>query len=220
VGARPNKMSKDESEFFTTKLGWIISPSWKEAKSLEPTILYNDSQHNNIRSGLLGNGGRCLQFTNRRCFQIRKNKTLECFTCSQIILIFVLYCSNTGEHPHTDSDRFCLNCRHFCPGSLKTVASKTHVRQNTPPKTPWSSTNCFWEKAMLLPKIWGSVANLANFRQKVKKTDDRDQERPLSGESHKVTLLFRVTTFRMEMNTIQNMCPIWKAHLWCIHTWC
>jgi len=39
-------------------------------------------------------------------------------------------------------------------------------------------------------------------------------------ESHKVTLLFRVSTFRVEMNTIENMCPIWKAHLWCIHTWC
>jgi hypothetical protein len=27
-GDRENKMSKDECEFFTTKLGWIISPSW------------------------------------------------------------------------------------------------------------------------------------------------------------------------------------------------
>jgi hypothetical protein len=27
-GGRENKMSKDECEFFTTKLGWIISPSW------------------------------------------------------------------------------------------------------------------------------------------------------------------------------------------------
>jgi hypothetical protein len=27
-GGRENKMSKDECEFFTTKLGWIISPRW------------------------------------------------------------------------------------------------------------------------------------------------------------------------------------------------
>jgi len=31
---------------FTTKLGWILSPSFWGTKYLEATILYNDSQHN------------------------------------------------------------------------------------------------------------------------------------------------------------------------------
>jgi hypothetical protein len=31
---------------FTIKLGWIIWPSFQGVKSLEATILYNDSQHN------------------------------------------------------------------------------------------------------------------------------------------------------------------------------
>ncbi len=89
-------------------------------------------------------GGFSLQIGG--AFKYEKIKTLECFTCSQIILIFVLYCSNTGEHPHTDSDRFCLTCRHFCPGSLKTVASKTHVRQNTPPKKTVKFHKLLFEK--------------------------------------------------------------------------
>jgi hypothetical protein len=51
-GGIENKLSKDECEVFTTKLGWIISPSFSGAKCLEATILYNDSQHNGRQKGI------------------------------------------------------------------------------------------------------------------------------------------------------------------------
>jgi hypothetical protein len=44
-GGKENKMSKYECECFPTKLRWIISPRFQGVKSLEGTILYNDSQH-------------------------------------------------------------------------------------------------------------------------------------------------------------------------------
>jgi hypothetical protein len=40
------KCQKMNANPFITKLGWIISPSFLRAKSLELTILYNNSQHN------------------------------------------------------------------------------------------------------------------------------------------------------------------------------
>jgi hypothetical protein len=46
-GGKENKMSKKMNvNLFTTKLGWNISCSCQGPKSLEATVLYNDSQHN------------------------------------------------------------------------------------------------------------------------------------------------------------------------------
>ncbi len=45
--------------------------------------------------------------------------TLEGWWRVVINISSFLYCSNTGEHPQTDSVRFRLNWRHFCAGSLK-----------------------------------------------------------------------------------------------------
>jgi hypothetical protein len=46
VRREKTKCQKMNVNPFTTKLRWIISPNFEKAKSLEDTILYNDSQHN------------------------------------------------------------------------------------------------------------------------------------------------------------------------------
>ncbi len=43
---RKQKCQKTNVNLFTTKLGWIISRSCQGPKSLEATVLYNESQHN------------------------------------------------------------------------------------------------------------------------------------------------------------------------------
>jgi hypothetical protein len=44
--AKKTKCQKMNVNIFTTKLGWIISPSFERGKIPKATILYNDSQHN------------------------------------------------------------------------------------------------------------------------------------------------------------------------------
>jgi len=65
-GGNPKKKKRNcqkmNVNLFTTKLGWIVSPSFKGAKSLEITILYNDSQHNTLWANKSLNLG-CRYFT-------------------------------------------------------------------------------------------------------------------------------------------------------------
>jgi len=61
---------------FTTKLGWIISPSKKVAKSLEASILYNYSQHN--IPALQGRANKTEKSQNRAVLCLSR---IPCYTC-------------------------------------------------------------------------------------------------------------------------------------------
>jgi hypothetical protein len=108
------------------------------------------------------------------------------------ILFFVFYCRNTGEHPHTDSDRI-FELQTLLYEIVKTVASK-HTCGKTLAKKTVQFHRLLLRKSEVFAKNLRQCGHFAIWQIFAKKSDDRDEERPLL------------------------ICPIWQAHLWCIHT--
>ncbi len=112
---KENKMSKDECEFFTAKLRWIIWPSWWVAKSAEATILYNDSQHNIPAISLppltiLLSGRGCAMIFKIVMAALRCPFTSNCFVSIHII-------ANNSQAPFP-LDRFIRSIWDLCQGTL------------------------------------------------------------------------------------------------------